>query len=107
MALIQNLEKMTAKEVLSLINSFPHSPETGPLEAAKAAIQTKLTDQMCGTIDTAGKEFKEMTGDLKGSIDQFRKSNEKTSNRLVWLTGVIGFSALVQAIYVATLLFKN
>jgi hypothetical protein len=44
---------------------------------------------------------------LTKSIDDFRKSNERTSKILIALTAVIGFATLVQAIYAIMLLFKK
>ena len=92
MELIKNLDQMDEGKILQLMNNLEIQATSSTMttfEIAKSAIQVKSIDH------------------LTKSIDEFRKSNEKTSNRLVWLTGVIGGSALVQAIYVATLLFKN
>lgn len=44
---------------------------------------------------------------LTKSIDDFRKSNERTSKVLIWLTGVLGFATCVQAFYALILLLKK
>lgn len=92
MARIENLNQIDAERILQLMNDLEIQATSSTMttfEIAKSAIQVKSISH------------------LTKSIDEFRKSNEKTSNRLVWLTGVIGVSTLVQAIYVATLLFKK
>jgi len=89
MAVITDLKKMTVEEVLELMNNVVGDVGSMAMEIAKSAVEAKAA------------------GALSRSIDEFRKSNEKTSNRLIWLTSVIGLSAIVQAIYIVTLLTKK
>jgi cobalamin-dependent methionine synthase I len=76
-------------------------------EALKAAIQVKTTDQVLHTIDEGRKDFINMIGVLRTSIDQFKKSSERTSKALIALTAVIGFATLVQAFYAIMLILKK
>ena len=89
-----------------------------PFHVAESLIEVRIMEQLCDAIKASGSNlFKASTAlrettdesvkKLINSIDKFRKSNEKTSIGLIWLTGVIGFSAMVQAIYVVTLLLKK
>ena len=105
---------------ISVDNPLPHT--------MSAAIHVKLVGKLCDTIDTASgnfirqsnalnesigrarEDFIKMTGesmrkidDLKSSIDDFRKSNERTSKVLIGLTIVLAFAAIVQ---VTTLIYQ-
>jgi len=88
------------------------------VEALTAAAQYKLVDELSKTIKTTGSTLfkastalRESTDEsikiLRTSIDDFRKSNEKTSKVLIALTAVIGFATLVQAFYAIMLILKN
>jgi len=87
-------------------------------ESLAAAVQYKIAKDLGDAIKTtgvtlhkAGTELKESTENsietLKKTIDDFRKSNEKTSNRLVYLTIAIAAATVVQAIYVIKLILRG
>jgi hypothetical protein len=67
-------------------------------EALKAAIQVKTTDQVLHTVDEGRKDFINMIGVLRISIDQFRNSSERASRALNCFTAVIGGAAVLQLI---------
>jgi hypothetical protein len=86
---IQDLEKMDVEEALKILNNIPDGPTSRPFETARTAVQVKSISA------------------LMKSIDEFRKSNERTSNALVRLTWVLVFAACVQAFYAIMLLLKK
>ena len=69
MPIISGLEKMNVEEIFKLTNGMDYSPETGRLEAAKAALQVRIADQVCHTVNEGKKDFADVTGELRGSID--------------------------------------
>ena len=96
-----------------------------------AAIQVKLVGKLCDTIDTASENFLRQSSVLnesigraredfveqsvtfrksmeavRGSLEEFRKSNEAASKALTKATYVLAFVALVQAVILAYPLFK-
>lgn len=96
-----------------------------------AAIQVKLVGKLCDTIDAASESFLRQSNDLKeyigatrkdfveqsvtfrksleavrGSLEEFRKSNETASKALTKATYILAFVALVQAVILAYPLFK-
>ena len=107
MEIVRDLEKMSADDLLTHLNGLGRSPETGALETVKAALQVRIADQIFNTVQEARKDLINASGDLRKSIDSFRKSNEKTSNRLVYLSVAIAAAALVQAIYVVKLFLNG
>jgi hypothetical protein len=116
---IRDLEKKSTEEILGDMNNGKMGrPTDVPFQVAKAAIEIKIVNQICGIISGTGESlFKTSTvlkeaidkslETLKISIDDFRKSNERTSKALVVLTAVIGFAALVQAFYAIVLILKG
>ncbi len=95
------------------------------------AIQVKLVAKLCETIDTTSRDFLRQSSELKeyieavrkdfveqsvtfrkclesvkGSLEEFRKSNETASRALTKATYVLAFVALVQAVILAYPLFK-
>jgi hypothetical protein len=87
-------------------------------ESLSAAVQHKITTELCKAIKITGESLfnastslRESTESsvetLNKSIDDFRKSNERTSNALLRLTWVLVFAACVQAFYALILLFKR
>ena len=87
-------------------------------ESLTAAVEYKLVGELSKAIKVTGSDlFKASTAlrdstdesvkILKKSIDDFRKSNEKTSKVLIALTAVIGFATLVQAFYAIMLVLKK
>jgi len=102
------LKEGTEETVRRMLNKVVAS------ESLTAVVQHKIASELCEAIKTTGSTlFKASTSlkessensveTLKKSIDDFRKSNERTSKVLIALTAVIGFAALVQT---ATLIFK-
>lgn len=89
MAVITNLKDMNAEEVLELMNNVVGDVGSLALEIAKSAVEAKAA------------------GSLASSINEFRKSSEKTSKVLIALTAVIGFATLVQAFYAIMLILKK
>jgi len=68
----------------------------------------KTTGSTLGKASDALRETTKKSVDILAiSIDEFRKSNERTSKVLIWLTGVLGFATCVQAFYAIMLLFKR
>jgi hypothetical protein len=86
-----------------------------------AAIQVRLIDKLCDAIDTASRDFviqsngfkeciegarnnfvtesgalRKSMGEIRSSLEEFRKSNEKSSNALTVATYVLACVALVQ-----------
>jgi hypothetical protein len=86
---IDNLDKMDANGVLNHMNNVADGPNSRPFETMRTAIQVKSISA------------------LMKSIDDFRKSNERTSRILIVLTAVLGFATCVQAFYALILLFKK
>ena len=99
--------------------------------AMSAVIQARLTEKLCASIDTAGEGFVKQMSDLKiyveaakkdvneqsgllresfwevrDSLDEFKKSNEKSSRALTRATYVLAAVALIQVVIIAWPLFK-
>ena len=85
---------MEPTHILSLVNDISDAIKTTGSNLHKASNALKETTEK--SVDT-----------LTKSIDDFRKSNERTSKVLIWLTGVLGFATCVQAFYAIILLLKN
>lgn len=112
---IANLKEKSPEEILEDMNNGKVGrPTDTPFHVAHAAVELRIVDQLCDTISKtdemladASIAIKQCTENsvktLTDSIDDFRKSNERTSPALIALTAVIGFAALVQA---ATLIFE-
>lgn len=125
-------EHKSPEQLIKDLEDLRVSPESHIPAAISAHIQVKLVGKLCDTIDAARENFSQqstaletsiagarqdfikMTGesirkvdDLKTSIDDFRKSNEKTSKVLIALTAVIGLATLVQAFYAIILIVKK
>ena len=64
-------------------------------EALKMATQVRIWDQMFDTITETRKEFIDQTKTLRESINQFRKSTERSSKALNWFTLVIAATGLL------------
>jgi len=119
---VPNFKHKTVEEFLSYLNEGIHPPNSSQFQLSELAIHVKLVSKLCDTIDGArenfsqqsaalqtsiagaGQDFIKTTGESirkvdgpKKSIDDFRKSNEKTSKVLIALTAVVGFATLVQA----------
>ncbi len=86
---IPDLERKSVEELLTTLNNIPDGRDSRPFETVRTAVQVKSISA------------------LMKSIDDFRRSNEKTSNVLIVLTAVIGFATLVQAFYALMLLLKK
>lgn len=87
-------------------------------ESLSAPVQHKIATELSKAIKITGESLfnastslRESTESsvetLKKSIDDFRKSNERTSNALIRLTWVLVFAASVQAFYALIVLFKK
>jgi hypothetical protein len=125
-------EHKSPEQLIRDLETLQVAPDSHIPAAISAQIQVKLVGKLCDTIDGARENFSQqstaletsiagarqdfikMTGesirkvdDLKNSIDDFRKSNERTSNALVRLTWVLVFAAGVQAFYAIMLLLKG
>ena len=98
MEVIHHLENMSAEQILRFMNTHWRDPDTVPADVARSAIQVRVADLLCNSIDGARKDFIPMLGDLRRSIDEFRKSNERTSRSIVLLTIVLAATAVVQVV---------
>jgi hypothetical protein len=85
---------MEPQHILTLVNDISDAIKTTGSTLHKASNALKETTE-------------KSVGTLAKSIDDFRKSNKRTSNVLIWLTSVLAFATLVQAVYVITLIFKK
>ena len=115
----QDFKGKKPKEILAEMNEGKMGKTSDtPFQVANATIQIKIVEQLCEVIKTTGETLfkastmlKESTDEsiktLKTSIDDFRKSNKKTSKVLIALTAVVGFATLVQAFYAVMLLLKK
>ena len=119
----------TPEEIVRNMEGLGTLPVGNPLPLTmSAAIQVKLVGKLSDTIDVASENFLRQSNDLKEhigaaredfveqsvafreslknhqeSLEKFRKSNERSSNALFWVTIVLAFAALVQA---ATLVYQ-
>ena len=108
MVLFQDFRDKKTEEILFEMNEGKMGKTTDvPFHVAKSLIDTRIVNQICSTIDEAKKDSARIIDNLIGSIDNFRKSNERTSTRLVYLTYVIAFAAIVQAVYAVIFIFKK
>lgn len=93
----------SSEKILEEMTNLEADVGSPVLEMQKAAIAVRIADQINDAIGKATEDFVRMTGelgrkadDLKGSIDQFRKSAERTSKALNWFTLVIAATGLLQ-----------
>ena len=98
MAVINDLEKKNAEELLKDLNNIMGDVGSLAFEIARSAIQVRVANLLCNSIDGARKEFIPMMGDLRRSIDDFRKSSEKASRAIILLTVVLAATAVVQVV---------
>jgi hypothetical protein len=87
----------TAERILEEMTNLEAYAGTEVFEMQKSAIQVRIADQVCTTIDGARTEFIKMIGNLTRSIDQFRESNERSSNAIIFLTKALVFLTAIQA----------
>jgi hypothetical protein len=93
----------TTAELLQEMFKLAGEPETIS-GALKMAMEVRIWDQIFHTITETRKEFIDQTQALSESIDQFRKSTERTSKILNRFTMIIAAMAVLQ---VGLLIYKN
>ncbi len=109
-----NIDGKTTEDILKEMANLAGGDLRFPtFDAMKAFIQVGTVDKLCGIIGAAGGDFvkqsnalRESVGHLKDSIDDFKKSNERTSKAIIWLTVVLAIAALIQATPFIIKLFK-
>lgn len=87
----------TAERILEEMTNLEPNARPEIFEMHKSAIQVKIADQVFTTIDGARTDSIKMIGTLTRSIDQFRVSNERTSNAIIFLTKALVFLTAIQA----------
>jgi hypothetical protein len=92
----------SSEKILEEMTNLEADVGSPVLEMQKAAIAVRVAGQIHDAIAKATEDFIRMTGelarktdDLKGSIDQFRKSTERSSKALNWFTLVIAATGLL------------
>jgi prefoldin subunit 5 len=119
MGSFENLKVRKIEDILKGMHEGEFSKTTDvPFLVAESLIELKMVEQLCEAIKATGSNlFKASTSlkessensveTLKKSIDEFRKSNERTSKALTTATYILAFVALVQAAIFAYPLLSN
>ena len=82
-------------EIPGLVSDHPGDSSRARANGLAAAIRKKIWDQQFHTIAETRKEFIDQTSALRGAIDEFRKSTERSSRALNYLTFVITIAAVL------------